>query len=199
MSNKVTKEEIDGFISEMDEHVFIPGPFYNRNGDYVFSDTRRTRTYYIDDPKRSVQDLREYIIKKGENPNTKEHEKLAEKIKEYFKNLKNLKNPNGNSPGVKKCKRSQKLNRKTSRCRKTPCAKGETRDVYSRRCRKKKCSPRKTRDVTSHRCRKKKSPGRKSPKRKSPKRKSPKRKSPGRKSPKRKSPKRKSPTKKSRK
>ena len=138
-----------------------------------------TKNHYINYP----EDALEHSLKSGYG------EEIGKLMKIYFENIRY-----GYSPMRKKCKRSQKLNRKTSRCRKTPCAKGETRDVSSRRCRKKKCSPRKTRDVTSHRCRKKKSPGRKSPKRKSPKRNSPKRKSP-----KRKSPKRKSPTKKSRK
>ena len=181
MSNKEIDEEIDEWINEMNKYFYtnLPNPnimVYNIDGPGSYrKNEKRTREYYTTMPKRALYDVRQ---SGGE-----ESDGLY--LKEYFENL----NPNGNSPGVKKCKRSQKLNRKTSRCRKTPCAKGETRDVSSRRCRKKKCSPRKTRDVTSHRCRKKKSPGRKSPKRKSP----------GRKSPKRKSPKRKSPTKKSRK
>ncbi len=192
--NKIDKMDIQDITPEIEQEwlddinkivgsKFSTKPTYNRN-HYI----------YINPDDAFKHSVTTYINVYGED----DAKHIGNTMTRYFRNI-NMKAMNNHSPMRKKCKRSQKLNRKTSRCRKTPCAKGETRDVSSRRCRKKKCSPRKTRDVTSHRCRKKKSPGRKSPKRKSPSRKSPKRKSPSRKSPSRKSPKRKSPTKKSRK
>ena len=153
----------------MNTKLYKPGTYYDGYGR-VITNEPRTIEYYKRDPYKALLDAREAYYPQGES--------LGNELEEYFTYLKK----NGYSPMRKKCQRSQKLNRKTGRCRKTPCAKGETRDVSSRRCRKKKCSRGNTRDVTSHRCRKKKSPGRKSPKRKSPKRKSPKRKSPTKKS-----------------
>jgi len=185
-NNKMSFDEWMGYFKDIFEYLKFPVTFnyYLEHLDEIEKNTKIVQS----DP----------MYFRGGNRifNQKELNEVKQELIEHKNNNKHV---DYYSPMRKKCKRSQKLNRKTSRCRKTPCAKGETRDVSSRRCRKKKCSPRKTRDVTSHRCRKKKSPGRKSPKRKSPGCKSPKRKSPGRKSPKRKSPKRKSPTKKSRK
>jgi penicillin-insensitive murein endopeptidase len=161
----ITSEAEEEWLKHVNNLVRHPSGGINWSSKHNYN-----RNYYITHPNEAL----EHSLKSGYG------EEIGKLMKKYFENIRY-----GYSPMRKKCKRSQKLNRKTSRCRK--CAKGETRDVSSRRCRKKKCSPRKTRDVTSHRCRKKKSPGRKSPKRKSPKRKSPKRKSPKRKSPTKKS------------
>ena len=157
-------QEVQDWLEYINRYLHDSGGF-NWSTKPIF-----TFQKYVDTPQAAYDDT---IKARGT------HEKGLS-MKNYFLEQKRT-NSLANSPGVKKCKRSQKLNRKSGRCRKTPCAKGETRDVSSRRCRKKKCSSGKTRDVSSHRCRKKKSPVRKSPSKKR-KSQSKKRKSPSKKS-----------------